>query len=83
MEILIGFTAGLSLFFAYLLGRKHEVDRSKGKQVELNPVKAVQKHIEKKEAVSEINKVESDLKVMLAYDGPKKQFDAEGKRIDG
>lgn len=69
MEILIGFTAGLSLF-AYLLGRRHEVDRSKGKQVELNPTKAVKQHIEKKEAVSEINKVESDLKVMLAYDGP-------------
>lgn len=83
MDILIGFTVGLLLFFAYLLGRRHEVDRTKGKQVELNPIKAVKQHIEKKEAVSEINKVESDLKIMLAFDGPEKQFDAEGKRING
>ncbi len=83
METLIGFILGASLFIAYLLGRKHEVDRAKGKTIELNPIKAVKQHSDKKKAETEISKVESSLKMVLEYDGPPKQFDSEGKRIDG
>ncbi len=83
MDILIGFLLGASLFVAYLLGRKHEVDRTKGKTVEPNPIKVIKKEVEKKKAETEISKVESSLKAVLEYDGPPKQFDSEGKRIDG
>jgi hypothetical protein len=82
MEIVLGLVSGLVLFLclliAYITGLKHGKQLGKGNipSVNLNPVRAVQKHIEAIEEKKQMDLYEEGLRNIMSYTGePQKAGD--------